>query len=218
MRLVLARCEVNYSGRGQTELPVAVRLLMLKRDGSVSVHSDDRAFKPLNWMLPPLLLTETIDSAGLTVWTFASKKETLTIVIHELISETSYELEESEPGLVRSWTENHIQGWIALHLEELFDEPGWLLHSREYQTGAGPVDILAISPRGEAVAIEVKRTAQMGAVDQASRYVEAMVEKNDWSKVLGMVVALDVRPRARELANSRGIKWLELPERIFRRS
>ena len=220
MRLVIARCSVVYEGRGATTLPDAVRLIMVKRDGSVSIHSDDRAYKPLNWMLPPTTISVTKRRSkkhpDAQVWTVASKHEILTIKIVEVLSDTETALEEADPGLVRSWTEPHLQAWIAGHLEEVFREPGWTLVGREYPTGAGPVDLLVRDPNGFPVAVEVKRTATMNAFDQVGRYVTALQADPAYVDVRGMVVALTVKPRARALAASRGVQWLEIPVSAYR--
>lgn len=211
----MARCSVSYSGRGATELPEAVRLIMLKRDGSVCLHADDRAYKPLNWMLPPCSITVTPgESPGFETWVVAGRQERLEIRIREVLSDTQHDLEDSDPGLVRSWTERHIQAWLATHLEEVLG-PGWTLQGREYQTGQGPVDLLVRDPRGVVVAVEVKRTATMNAVDQVGRYVSALTREFG-KDVRGLVIALAVKPRAREVAEERGIDWLEIPATMYR--
>ena len=215
MRLIIARCSVSYRGRGETELAEAVRLIMVKNDGSVSIHSDDRAFKPLNWMLPPALIDVTRNEDGSEDWLVSSRKETIAIHVTEVLSDVEHTLEESEPGLVRSWTEPHIQAWLASHVEMVFGE-GWTLVRREYPTGAGPVDLLVRNEFGAAVAVEVKRTANMSAVDQVGRYVEALNLLEETRPCTGIVIALDVKPRARELAEARGVVWMEIPQHLFR--
>lgn len=142
------------------------------------------------------------------IWTFTTKKESIEVKIHKLISDTSFNLDGSEPGLERQGTEHHLQAWIAAHPESL--GRGWKVLSREYPTGAGAVDILAEDPNGQIVAIEVKRTAMLPSVDQAHRYVEALNRSGEHGIVRGVVAALDVRPRTREQADTRGIAWIEI--------
>lgn len=230
MRLVVARCSVVYEGRGSTVLPEAVRLIMIKRDGSLSVHSDDRAYRPLNWLLPPCTWEvlppqrkpgrrrrgEPAAHPTAAHWILRSSSEQLDIHISEILSDTSHDLEEAEPGLIRSWTEPHLQAWIAGHVSEVFGE-GWQFCAREVQTGAGPVDLVVRDPDGQTVAVEVKRTATMNAVDQVGRYVEALNGDPAWAPARGLVVALAVKPRARELAETRSVTWLEIPTHLYRR-
>jgi hypothetical protein len=221
MRIVIARCSVSYEGRGRTELPEAIRMIILKRDGSVSVHSDDRAYKPLNWMLPPCLVEISIAPNStnkwdpIEIWTVRNKKESLEIQIYEIISDNTHLLEEADPGLIRSWTEKHLQAWIAEHVIEVFGQ-GWTLVGREHPTGAGPVDLLVRDPEGVPVAVEVKRTGQMGAVDQVCRYVEALQNYEGWEDTRGIVLALNIRPRALKLAQDRGIVAIEISAHLYR--
>lgn len=221
MRIVIARCSVSYEGRGRTELPKAIRMIILKRDGSVSIHSDDRAYKPLNWMLPPCLVEISIAPVGaskwdpIETWMVRNKKESLEIQIFEIISDNTHLLEEADPGLVRSWTEKHLQAWIAEHVVEVFGE-GWSLIGREYQTGAGPVDLLVRDASGIPFAVEVKRTGHMGAIDQVCRYVESLRNYEGWENTRGVVLALNIRPRARRLAEDRGITAMEISAHLYR--
>jgi len=195
---------------------------MLKKDGSISIHSDDRAFKPLNWMLPPCHIEilswgkKKKPSDSSAIWRVENRNEVLTITVHQIISDTTHHLAEAEPGLVRSWTEPHIQAWLAGHVSEFFGS-GWSLIGREADTGAGPVDLLVKDEEGAVVAVEVKRTATMNAVDQVCRYVEALRGKYPESVVKGILVAMVVKPRARELSEARGIVWMEIAESNYRR-
>lgn len=215
MRLVVALCSVTYGGRLDTVLPAAVRAILLKRDGSVAVHSDDRAYKPQNWMTQPRHV-ETPPPGQATpetpvTWIFGNSKETLVITIEEVLTDTEHALDIAEPGLTKTGTEKELQAWLAEH-PELFGA-GWQFVAREYPTGAGPVDLLMMDEDGCRVAVEVKRTASIGAVDQVSRYVEAIAA--DGKPVKGLVVAFDVRPRARLLAEQRGFMWLEVDKAQF---
>lgn len=207
VRIVVASCSVTYEGRGNTDLPRATRAIIIKSDGAISVHSD-LSNKPLNYMGAGNAFTITRKGRQ-TIWAFSNKKEAITVRIHKLISDTSFNLEGSEPGLHRQGTEHHLQAWIASHPESL--GRGWEVLAREHPTGAGPVDILARDPEGNTVAVEVKRTAMLGAVDQATRYVEALNQTGEHGTVRGMIAALDVRPNTKALADKRGIHWVELP-------
>lgn len=215
MRVLTVRCAISYTGRGQTELAEAVRLILVKRDGSVAVHSDD-GISPRNYMKAPCLISIVPLEDGTERWEVTSRKERLDIHILEVLSDSEHPLEEAEPGLVRSWTEAHLQAWIAGHVEEVFGQ-GWVFIAREFRLpGAGAVDLLVQHPDGTYVAVEVKRTAHLGAVDQVSRYVEAMRKQPEFATAAGMVVAPDVRPRARDLAAARGIGFLEIPLHLYR--
>lgn len=220
MNIIIAECSVEYSGRGRTHLPRAVRMIMIKRDGSVSVHSDDSGYKPINYMLPPCVIKyETLPSISidepLQRWIVEGKSESLTIDIYEIISETGFTLSEVEPGLKRSWTEKQLQSWIAGHMDLVFGE-GWQLVRREHPTGSGPVDILALNPSGHPVAVEVKRTAHIQSIDQTYRYVQAMIHSGEHQNVSGLVVALKIKPKTLLLAEQRGIETLEIPNHLFR--
>src|SRR5919107_399658 len=146
VRLVIAKCSVDYVGRLSAHLPLAVRLLMVKADGSVSIHADDRAYKPLNWMSPPITLAE-------------------------IFQDTSYEL-GTDPGLVKDGVEAHLQELLAAHPETF--GPGWTLVRREYMTAIGPVDLLCRDADGGSVAVEVKRRGEIDGVEQLTRYLELM--------------------------------------------
>ncbi|MGH3428015.1 MAG: endonuclease NucS, partial [Mycobacteriales bacterium] len=159
MRLVIARCEVDYAGRLQAHLPLATRLLLVKADGSVSIHADDRAYKPLNWMSPPCRLEESP-----VVWRVVNKSgEELRITMEEVLHDTSHEL-GADPGLVKDGVEAHLQELLALHITTLGE--GWTLVRREYPTSIGPVDILCRDAAGAAVAVEIKRRGEIDGVEQ----------------------------------------------------
>ncbi len=169
MRLVIARCSVDYVGRLTAHLPPAVRLLMVKADGSVSVHADDRAYKPLNWMSPPCTLREDREGAadGALRWTVTNKTgEQLILTIHEVLHDHSHEL-GIDPGLTKDGVEAHLQQLLAAQVQTL--GAGWRLVRREYPTAIGPVDLLCRDAAGVAVAVEVKRRGELDGVEQLSR-------------------------------------------------
>jgi RecB family endonuclease NucS len=226
VRLVIARCQVDYAGRLTAHLPMANRLLLVKSDGSVSVHSDDRAYKPLNWMSPPCWLTEAPGT-----WTVENKAgEKLVITLDEVMHDSAHEL-GAEPGLQKDGVEAHLQELLAEHITTLGD--GYSLIRREYMTAIGPVDILcrdqigatvaveikrrgeidgADSTEGRATvpprhwAVEIKRKATIDAVEQLSRYVELLNRDPLLAPVGGILAAQTIVPQARTLAEDRGFR------------
>ena len=203
MRLVIATCSVRYEGRLRAELPEATRLLMVKADGSVSIHSDDRAYKPLNWMTCPCTLSDDGDT-----WTVRNPKgETLVITITEIHSDVSHEL-GIDPGLSKDGVEAHLQELLAANPDII--EEGLRLVKREYPTDIGPVDLLCRDASGAAVAIEIKRVGEINAVDQLSRYLERMARDSRLGGLRGMLVASVIKPQASVLARSRGIACVEV--------
>ena len=203
MRLVIARCQVDYVGRLTAHLPMATRLLLIKADGSVSIHSDDRAFKPLNWMSPPCWLSEN----GLD-WTVENKAgEKLLITIEEVLHDARHEL-GAEPGLVKDGVEAHLQKLLAEHITTLGD--GYSLVRREYMTAIGPVDILCRDAAGGSVAVEIKRRGEIDGVEQLTRYLELMNRDPLLAPVQGVFAAQQIKPQARTLAEDRGIRCVVL--------
>jgi endonuclease len=203
VRLVIARCSVDYVGRLTAHLPPALRLLIVKADGSVLVHSDGGSYKPLNWMSPPCRLTE---QPGL--WSVTNKAgETLAITISEVISDTSVEL-GVDPGLVKDGVEAHLQELLAAQLERLGD--GWRLVRREYPTPIGPVDIMCRDDAGQSVAVEIKRRGEIDGVEQLTRYLELLNRDPLLAPVHGVFAAQEIRPQARTLAEDRGIRCVTL--------
>jgi endonuclease len=203
MRLVIARCSVDYLGRLTAHLPMAPRLLLVKADGSVSIHADDRAYKPLNWMSPPCTLQETAEK-----WTVTNKAgEQLVITIDELLHDSSHEL-GVDPGLRKDGVEAHLQVLLAEHIETL--GPGFRLVRREYPTAIGPVDILARDPAGTAVAVEIKRRGEIDGVEQLTRYLELLNRDPLLAPVRGIFAAQEIKPQARVLATDRGIGCVTL--------
>jgi len=203
MRLVIARCTVDYSGRLDAHLPLALRLLLVKADGSVSIHADGGAYKPLNWMSPPCTLREEPDT-----WTVTNKAgEELVITIEQLISDTSYEL-GVDPGLRKDGVEAHLQVLLAEHCQVLGD--GWSLIRREYPTDIGPVDLLCRDADGAVVAVEIKRRGEIDGVEQLSRYVERLERDPLLRPVRGVLAAQQITPQARVLAEDRGLRCVIL--------
>jgi RecB family endonuclease NucS len=203
VRLVIARCSVDYVGRLTAHLPEALRLLIVKADGSVLVHSDGGSYKPLNWMSPPCRLTEKPGQ-----WTVTGKSgETLIITLTEVVSDTSVDL-GIDPGLVKDGVEAHLQELLAIQLGLLGD--GWRLVRREYPTPIGPVDLMCRDAAGTHVAVEVKRVAGIDAVEQLTRYLELLNRDPLLRPVKGVLAAQSIRPQARTLAEDRGIRCVVL--------
>ena len=206
MRLVIARCTVDYEGRLTAHLPEAVRLLMVKADGCVAIHADGGAYKPLNWMNSPNTLTVDDDpaaEAAQAVWTVRNPGgETLTITLHEVLSDEAHEM-GLDPGLQKDGVEAHLQELLAADPTAILD--GLRLVRREYPTDIGPVDLLCRDARGETVAIEVKRRGEIDGVEQLTRYLEFLNRDPLLRPVRGVFVAQEIRPQARVLAEDRGI-------------
>jgi endonuclease len=212
MRLVIASCSVDYQGRLDAHLPLATRLLLVKADGSVSIHSDGGAYKPLNWMTPPCTLAEEPGR-----WTVSNAKgEVLRIDIERIHADVSHDL-GVDPGLTKDGVEAHLQQLLAGNPGVL--EDGLRLVRREYPTDIGPVDLLCRDPGGGAlairlerepapgyVAVEVKRRAGVDAVDQLSRYLERLNTDGRLRPVRGILAAQAIAPQAKVLAESRGIR------------
>jgi hypothetical protein len=194
---------VDYAGRLTAHLPSALRLLIVKADGSVLVHSDGGSYKPLNWMSPPCRLTEEPDR-----WVVTGKSgETLTILIEEVLSDSSFAL-GTDPGLVKDGVEAHLQDLLAAQTHLLGD--GWRLVRREYPTPIGPVDLMCRDASGTSVAIEVKRRGEIDGVEQLTRYLELLNRDQLIAPVLGIFAAQEIRPQARVLAEDRGIRCVVL--------
>jgi len=231
VRLVIARCSVDYVGRLTAHLPSATRLLLLKADGSVSIHADDRAYKPLNWMSPPCTLKEADGR-----WTVTNKAgEQLVITIEELLHDSSHQL-GVDPGLVKDGVEAHLQELLAASPTALGG--GFTLVRREYPTAIGPVDLLCRDAASRAVAVEikprddidgskdtepastaqpprhwaveVKRRATIDAVEQLTRYLELLNRDPLLAPVGGVLAAQAIAQQARTLAEDRGIRCVVL--------
>ncbi len=201
VRLVIATCSVDYVGRLTAHLPSATRLLLVKADGSVSIHADDRAYKPLMWMSPPCT---TIDVDG--VWTVINKAgEQLVITVEEVLSDVSHAL-GTDPGLVKDGVEKHLQELLADRCHVL--GAGWTLIRREYPTDIGPVDLLCRDDTGAHVAVEIKRHAEIDGVEQLTRYLQRL--STVLGPVRGVLAAQSFKPQAKVLAADRGIVCVQL--------
>jgi len=203
MRLVIATCTVDYSGRLSAHLPSAKRLLLVKADGSVSVHSEGNAYKPLNWMTPPCTLKA---DPGLCVVSNA-KGETITITIDEVHTDIEEDL-GVDPGLQKDGVEAHLQELLAANPSVLAE--GLTLVRREYPTDIGPVDLLCRDAGGQVVAVEIKRRAEIDGVEQLARYIERLDLDGRLRPVRGILAAQRIKPQARVLAASRGIVCVEV--------
>jgi RecB family endonuclease NucS len=215
VRLVIARCSVDYDGRLSAHLPLATRLLVVKADGSVLVHSDGGSYKPLNWMSPPCALSVTepgadeVEAGVRQVWTVQAAKsdDRLVVRLHEVFHDSSHDL-GVDPGLVKDGVEAHLQKLLAEHIHTLGD--GYSLVRREYMTAIGPVDILARDASGASVAVEIKRRGEIDGVEQLTRYLELMNRDPLLSPVTGVFAAQEIKPQARTLAEDRGIRCVVL--------
>ncbi|RAY15771.1 endonuclease NucS [Actinomadura craniellae] len=211
MRLVIARCSVDYVGRLTAHLPMAPRLVLIKADGSVSIHADDRAFKPLNWMNPPCSLREQpySENGATARWTVTHGKsgEQLILTIEEILHDSSHEL-GIDPGLQKDGVEAHLQELLAEHITTLGD--GYRLIRREYPTAIGPVDILCRDATGATVAVELKRRGDIDGVEQLTRYLELLNRDPLLAPVRGVFAAQEIKPQARVLATDRGIDCVTL--------
>lgn len=207
MRLVIARCTVDYVGRLTAHLPAARRLLLFKADGSVSVHADDRAYKPLNWMSPPCWFTEEVGS-DVPVWVVQNKAgEQLRITVEDIEHDSSHQL-GVDPGLVKDGVEAHLQVLLAEHVELL--GAGYTLVRREYMTPIGPVDLLCRDEQGHSVAVEIKRRGEIDGVEQLTRYLELLNRDSLLAPVSGVFAAQQIKPQAKTLASDRGIRCMTL--------
>jgi len=231
MHIIVGRLSAIYSGRGETNLPDYERIVMLKSDGTVSIHTD-KGFKPVNYMASKSTLTETKNVNSERVWTFETKKEKLIITFHEIYDEVDIELGVSDPGHdSKDKTEHQLQGWLLENLSLL--EPNVVALEREYQTGAGPVDLFG-RVIGEIIidenfkdkktpttfdntyaAIEVKRIANMTAVGQVLRYVDALRETHPENTYVGLLVAVEFKAKTVEIAARKNVKCILVPEDWF---
>ncbi|MBU3750948.1 MAG: endonuclease NucS [Mycobacterium sp.] len=213
MRLVIAQCTVDYLGRLTAHLPSARRLLLVKADGSVSIHADDRAYKPLNWMSPPCWLTETSEEE-VSIWVVQNKAgEQLRITIEAIEHDSSHEL-GTDPGLVKDGVEAHLQQLLAEHIELL--GAGYTLVRREFMTAIGPVDILCRDEQGRSVAVEIKRRGEIDGVEQLTRYLELLNRDPLLAPVAGVFAAQQIKPQAKTLAEDRGIRCITLDYDVMR--
>ena len=215
MRLVIARCSVDYAGKLAAHLPEANRLIMVKADGCVAIHADGGAYKPLNWMNAPNKVVEEhgdVDSetadGGVHRWIVTNpKKETLTITLHEVMSDTDHEL-GTDPGLQKDGVEAHLQELLAASPAAI--EEGLKLVRREYPTAIGPIDLVCRDDADTVVAVEVKRRGDIDGVEQLTRYIDRLKLDSSLGAIRGVFVAQVVKPQAKVLAESRGFTWVEV--------
>jgi len=203
VRLVIARCSVDYAGRLDAHLPEATRLIMVKADGCVAIHADGGAYKPLNWMNAPNTLTDNGDH-----WVITNPRgETLTITLHQVLDDLRHELGD-DPGLQKDGVESHLQELLAARPDAI--ESGLRLVRREYPTAIGPVDLVCRDVDDVVVAVEVKRRGEIDGVEQLGRYIERLRLDSSLGEVRGVFVAQVVKPQARVLAEARGFRWIEV--------
>lgn len=203
MRLVIARCSVDYSGRLDAHLPEATRLIMVKADGTLAIHSDGNASKPLNWMVAPNVVEFHDDRWVVT----NSKGELLTIWIAEILEDVTHELGE-DPGLLKDGVEAHLQKLLAANPWVL--EEGLVLIRREFPTDIGPVDLLCTDVNQRTVAVEIKRRGDIDGVEQLARYLERLDKDPRLAPVRGIFAAQSIAPQASVLAQARGIESIEV--------
>ena len=221
MRILSLDCEVAFKGRINTQLPQAVRALLIKADGTVMVH-DENSYKPINWMIQPtevemprIRRTKVIDNNGFisktppTTWVFASKKERLEVKIFSVVDDHHFALDlVSRDFLSKEGTELDLQAWVAANPTRV--DPHSMFTAREHPTGAGPVDVLLTDVHtGALIGVECKRTTSLQAVSQLGRYVSELREEDPRAR--GILVAYDVRPRTRDLCEKNGFGWVEIP-------
>jgi RecB family endonuclease NucS len=203
VRLVVARCSVEYAGRLGARLPEAVRLLVLKADGSIAVHADAKAYKPLNWMNPPCVITERDG-----VITASNRQdERLVIALHEILYDSSFDLGE-DPGLAKDGVEAELQSLLAAGVQALGED--LRLVRREYPTDLGPVDLLCRDGAGRAVAVEIKRIGEIAGVEQLVRYRERLDRDGSLAPIRAILAATRIKPQARVFAESRDVECIEV--------
>ncbi|MBO3661997.1 endonuclease NucS [Microbacterium stercoris] len=215
MRLVIARCSVDYTGRLNAHLPLATRVLMHKADGSLLIHSDGGSYKPLNWMSPPCRLdvvevSAELAEAGVTeTWKVSHAKtgDALTVHIYEIVHDSKHEL-GIDPGLIKDGVESDLQRLLSEQVDLISE--GAKLVRREYPTAIGPVDLLVREASGMPIAVEVKRRAEIDGVEQLSRYLDLLGRDPLLSGIRGVLAAQEIKPQARVLAEDRGIRVLIL--------
>ena len=203
MRLLVANCSVTYEGRLGARLAPAIRLVVCKADGSIAIHSDSGAYKPLNWMNPPC----TIEEVDGTIVARTAKGESLRIELHEVLQDTTIEL-GVDPGLEKDGVEAELQQLIAARVGALRDD--FTLVRREFPTDIGPIDLLCRDGDGRAVVVEVKRVGDIAGVDQLLRYQARLDRDPQFAPTAGMFVAQQIKPQAKVYAESKGVAWIEI--------
>jgi endonuclease len=204
VRLIVARCEVRYSGRLNAVLPEALRLLVLKADGSVMVHSDAGGYKPENWMTAPTIIEE---SDGAIVVRRRGAEDRLDIRMAEVLSDVEHDMGEAA-ALQKDGVERELQELLAGAPEGCGE--GFRLVKREWPTDVGPVDLMCRDEDDDWVAVEIKRIATISAVEQLSRYLECIQREPGFGACRGVLAAQAVKPQARALADARGIDCVEV--------
>jgi len=203
VRLVIARCSVDYAGRLTAHLPQATRLIMVKADGCVAIHADGGAYKPLTCMNAQNILKDNGDH-----WVVSNPKgETLTITLHEVFTDSDHPFGD-DPGLTKDGVEAHLQELLAAAPEAI--EPGLRLVRREYPTAIGPIDLVCRDDAGQVVAVEVKRRGEIDGVEQLARYIERLTLDSSLGDIRGVFVAQSIKPQAKVLAEARGFRWVEI--------
>ena len=209
VRLVIARCQIDYAGRLTAHLPMATRLIMVKNDGSVLVHSDGGSYKSLNWMSPPCRVTEGVTEDGTAEWLVTGRDgpggDTLRILLEEVLHDSAHDLGQ-DPGLQKDGVERHLQELLAEHPATLAE--GLTLVRREYPTAIGPVDLMCRDLAGRSVAVEVKRRGEIDGVLQLTRYLELLNRDpllTSKGPVRGIFAAQEIKPQARVVATDKGI-------------
>jgi endonuclease len=203
VRLLVARCSVTYEGRLGARLAPAVRLVLCKADGSIAVHSDAKAYKPLNWMSPPC----TIEESEGAIVARTPRGETLRIELHEVLHDTTVDLGD-DPGLEKDGVEAELQRLIAARVAALRDD--LTLVRREYPTDIGPVDLLCLDGEGRTIVVEVKRVGEIAGVDQLLRYQERLDRDPRFAPTAGMFVAQQIKQQAKVYAESKGVACVEI--------
>jgi RecB family endonuclease NucS len=212
VRLIVARCEVTYTGRLTTVLPQALRLLMIKSDGSVMVHADTGGYKPQNWMTPPTVIEEQ-DGLIVVRKRAGSTEDRLDIRVAEVLSDVTHDMGEAAE-LEKDGVERHLQEALAgapHHCGE-----GFRLVRREWPTDIGPVDLMCRDEQDGWIAVEIKRVATIDAVEQLSRYLERIRLDPATGECAGVLAAQQIKPQARTLAEARGIACVEVDLAVVR--
>ncbi len=210
MRLIVARCEVRYTGRLTAVLPEALRLIMVKGDGSVMVHADSGGYKPSNWMTAPTVIDETAE--GMTVRKLKGE-DVLDVRIAEVVSDTAHDMGEAA-ALEKDGVERHLQELLADQVHWCGE--GFRLVRREWPTDIGPVDLMCRDDDDGWIAVEIKRIGTIDAVEQLTRYLERIRIDPAMASCRGVLAAQEVKPQARVLAEARGIAWVEVDLGVLR--
>src|SRR5438105_15726510 len=215
MRLIVARCEVHYSGRLNAVLPQALRLIIFKADGSVLVHADAGGYKPLNWMTPPTVIEESLQGDGgdgriVVRKRAAASPDRLEIAISEVLSDSEHDMgsPDSEASLTKDGVEAHLQELLAS--EPRWCGEGFRLVRREWPTDIGPVDLMCRDAEDCWIAVEIKRVGTIDAVEQLARYLERIRLDPSMALCRGILAAQVIKPQARTLAEARGLDWVEV--------